>query len=1675
MDIKGFKNNVGLMFIIYFYTNTNKPTGMASVGVTGSGSCNFGFKATTEWQTLSKCIYEYTDGSKIRVPDGAKYARIFLYRAASSGAGDIYIDNVELRPICPMGTHTFNEKKASTVAHTVTDCQSIYYIRCDKCDFFRDLGAIGVKNGTIAGPSTHDLTYVPAKPATPEETGTTEYWVCKNCQLWYGDARGRTEIKDHDSIIVSKKYSNLLEKYNPSFEGEVDGDDPVSWTPYAAGNDHYSVTTEEATAGTHSLKFALDENAPRACGIQSQVVNIGGMKKLSYMFDVKGDVEVMAWMYFYDASMNAVSVVEGEPNWFNAAPMANWTSFSKQYTVPEGAWYAKIMFYRTPTKPGTVYIDNVVLKEYEESDEIKMPTSFFDSFEDGCNKKSLLPWGWDHVNNSTKPTDEHTWIELVKADGSDPSVPKATDGEYVLKFEQIETDQTHRVIWGPYIDVSDMEAVRATIDLWSESYVQLQIYFYDAQYNTQENDEWKPYQKEEFENEWGQINLEVAVPEGAVYARLRIAKLYTVGYGGVSYMDRVVLTETDPIPTAPPPPKPNAEVHYDWKIVETDHPRVYFNAEELRRIKKWANSESETSVGFTGKEAYQDLIKDADLYLSETEFSNTVADMRYTVQLTPVLQDMSIYEPFFYPPAADYANPYPYLTRLCQMIEERTQTLALAYVLSGNKAYGERAVQYATDLCKWKYWIHEIYVVPGDTNITEQSTNYCTTSVATTYDLCYDLLTENQKKLMEDALIEKALEPMWITCETRMGMGRDMDHMACTFVACCAILNEDNIGRLSKYLDRAMQYNDWIFDWYDAGHNEGYSYAENGIEQLFEGMAIIERVTGITGNLDHHFATETLPAWIKGFVESNRGTMPGYSDSTYDPFFTITLTTLARRGDQAAGFCVYLAGGAEVRPFDKLIYGNLSDDYIMPPEDNYMNVTVVETMGVGSLRTGWGKLDKLMVMISDDYPCGHAHWEANSIFMALNGKWVIKDVGYGSIQAAVAKTYYDMQYAANTIFVDNKAQTVKGAGTIQEVFNSELYGHIMGSAPSAYGKFDGEPIVDKFDRHTIMLNHDSESYYVVIDDLESRKEHVFGWNLYQAKWNRVELDGKEFDFEKAKAGNHLAILDEGLVLHYEFVGEQLEFSAPLFKKSGETFGPLFRANAKAAKNQQFMTVISVDTEYEGLKAIDSTSLLTARSSNLSHDDPNGWSWYSSNDLGMVIALPMGQQYGLNMLRAGAIGDWMSFPFEVEETGEYIFSLLLGSWKNYAGKWQAYLDGKPIGDLYTAKSTKNAPVTVQMEEEPILLTAGTHQIKMVLVSDPETEDLEWGTLISMGQVILEQERSSLGQGTTEVLESYDNENVLGATVRYGLFLKDVVLFNRGTKTMTAGNLTSDADQATVLGIDEEEITEGFTMVNGTNAKFGDQVLMTADGRMDIAVDYRFAKIPVLNMEMTEQELLIYQEELLQKEDHFDITKPRTRVTTSADAQRNISLLVGTDAPHVVTIDGTEVEHSYADGMISLTVPEGDHSIEILGTHYCTFDQKATNIMNIKSWATCTEGAVYYVSCYCGENGTETFVDGEPKGHNIVAVKAKEATETEEGCIAHYACKNCDAVYADAEGKQPLELSAVIIPKLEAKAPEKEAVADNSWIIWVAVAGGVVILAAGVLLLLKFKFGFFKKKE
>lgn len=118
--------------------------------------------------------------------------------------------------------------------------------------------------------------------------------------------------------------------------------------------------------------------------------------------------------------------------------------------------------------------------------------------------------------------------------------------------------------------------------------------------------------------------------------------------------------------------------------------------------------------------------------------------------------------------------------------------------------------------------------------------------------------------------------------------------------------------------------------------------------------------------------------------------------------------------------------------------------------------------------------------------------------------------------------------------------------------------------------------------------------------------------------------------------------------------------------------------------------------------------------------------------------------------------------------------------------------------------------------------------------------------------------------------------------------------------------------------------------------------------------------------------------------------------------------------VVTIVTDAIQHVYGgwtsnnDGTHSRVCSCGDRQ-----TEHCVYNQQVAAPAFLKSAATCTSKAVYYVSCVCGAHSAEaTFESGTALGHDYTNFQVKsEPTCTEAGQVVAD-CTRCDQKYDGA---------------------------------------------------------------
>lgn len=1389
----------------------------------------------------------------------------------------------------------------------------------------------------------------------------------------------------------SEKYQPADTLVNPDFEiGTIE-----PWFVYATQDNTATISKDKATK-TNKYSLLIQDNSEGVVQVTSKPINVKAGKTYgfymeSYMVGT-GAVKV-SFRYF-----NAKGEIIAQEAKACSSARDMWKKLVMHQVAPEGAVIAKITISTgSSTLNAKAYVDNMVFAKQGDK-------NFPDLADDQSshNPPSRIDKGLQNGDFETGAVDPWKLTVDEGAVGEVTSEKAAGGSKYSLKIVDQGTQKV--ILNSQHLAVEAGKQYGFTMQTYLKGTTAIKMYvrFYDE--NGSQIAEFIKVGASE-PDAWKKMVMLLVAPEGAKTVKITIATgssskgydLYldnvTFSKEGDKYFPSMLEDETGEISMPTPNTRPN------WGTLQaTSHPRLYFNADELETIKKFAQNSSFTSYGFSGKSAYESLINVADQYVEEDTLSVTARNTTIKLNARKLKDPMNVTE--FQSPPPGFTGAFPYLENYAKVLYGRMQTLAMAYAMTGDVKYANRAIQYMSDMAEWTYWTDFIAIM-GRKHWDEDpkyrssmDTAYLTIAVATAYDMCYDVMTNAQREKIANAVITKALEPMYIDLEYT-SLNNKLQHRASAMIfASIAIANNSNIPKLEKYLIRGYRMTEWYFDaMLTYGNQEGYSYTNNVIDFHMESVKALGRFTNDSSLLTHRLINEVVVDWVVYFMRPGDGYLPGISDANSKYYFVKTMCVLSSELENplAGYYLTHTAAAEDLGAMARLIYCNKEPVSVENEEEVMLAAnTLVEEFGYGSLRTGFDKDDTLLVMISNESEMYHNQYDQMSFVFGSNSQWLLDDPGYPTNMgdSQIPSAMYGLRYGHNTYVVDEQSQVNKGQGSMDLLLDTDLVGELHASAPGAYEK----GLLTRAERNAIQINHKDASYYVMIDDFASNGEHVYGWNLNSGGWKKLTVDGTELDVGTTVIGHEIAIAGSENDTFVQFVsGEPVEVKPYLYN---DEYGPMLRVNSDKAKEAQFMTVINTmdNTAINGggavIELVDTIDLFNCTAV-----------W--SNDVELETDV---KEVGIDskncvFYRGQNNGDWIEFPFTVDQAGEYYVSANMGKHGVY-GIYNIYLDGELVYEAYDGYSSTTYLYKVDLGHRK--MEYGEHKIRLELVGkNPATTT----ATIGIHGVILEKERIvNMNENTLNVLETYDDSTMLGGKFSYMEGFTDVVLYNRGDAEITAGGITFLGKQATLLGIDEEKNYEGFSLVDGTFVVIGDKTMLTSDVNVSAALDLREGIV----------------------------------MSTFGEKEANVKLNVDGYC-YTVMIDGEAVPSTKDGEMICFTVPAGNHDItfefacEIDSYTYnndatCRLNGTQTGICNIcgnpttitapgtktphkydqqvveeifkKSDATCTEAALYYLSCACGRcNRKDTFAVGEPLGHkwdgNTCSVCGEQ--KTEEGGI------------------------------------------------------------------------------
>ncbi len=423
------------------------------------------------------------------------------------------------------------------------------------------------------------------------------------------------------------------------------------------------------------------------------------------------------------------------------------------------------------------------------------------------------------------------------------------------------------------------------------------------------------------------------------------------------------------------------------------------------------------------------------------------------------------------PPAVPprHEDDFPYWTGLSRAIENDIEVLATAYLLTGERRYANLAKTWTLALCAWPQWTDPDY---SSRDACLDTGHFCH-AAAFAYDFCYDALTEAERQIIRNALLEKGAASVLRAGEE--GWARDMSWpngfavvMGGMGIAGLATLGDD--PRAEQYVQYARRRLHEFLGAQDrdGGYVEGLVYGGYAISYTmpFAGTLALH---GDRALVDHPYLAKTLRMACMTMQPGDQ-TAVDFCDSVYESRDYASLAAWrAREGDAAGLWYLEQSGLRGTLPQWTPPLGVLwePDQPVASSTDDWPAAAHYRDIGWVVMRSGFG-LDDFLFALRCGYYGSHCQSD-NASFMLNTGKqWALRDPGYG--------VYATEEHS--TLLVDGQGRST-GSGEIAAFGTVGPLTYAAADATASY------PSLRRFVRHVVMVERD---YLLVVDEIAARDE-----------------------------------------------------------------------------------------------------------------------------------------------------------------------------------------------------------------------------------------------------------------------------------------------------------------------------------------------------------------------------------------------------------------------------------------------------------------------------------------------------------------------------------------------------------------------------------------------------------
>lgn len=449
------------------------------------------------------------------------------------------------------------------------------------------------------------------------------------------------------------------------------------------------------------------------------------------------------------------------------------------------------------------------------------------------------------------------------------------------------------------------------------------------------------------------------------------------------------------------------------------------------------------------------------------------------------------------------------LLSICREVLSRMYSLGMAYQITGDKKYSERAYTELETVCKFNDWHPAHHLDPCE----------MATAVAIGYDWMYDAFTEGQRKVIEQGMYNNAFYDAWLSYQstssamTNSAVATNNHNIVCNggfLIGALAMMDvyPEVASYVAKNAIRGIDLMMWHFApvgaWYEGAH-----YWEYTMQYTAKTISAMESALGTSYGLASCEGMSEA-AISELYLESPIG-IYNYADSLLARIYTPEMYWLSDRyqNPDATKAVLYFTGGNTTDPEDQALSLLWYDTSIEPDLIKLDKDRFYESLGTMTMRNSWNDSEPTFVGIhAGETNVDHAQLDGGSFIFESQGIRWAKDLGMGNYNSegywdntvnGLRWTHFRSRAEShNTViinpdskpdhkvdsFADIKLTASKPKGAIATVDMSELLSENVTGAKRGFFFTDNRTSL--VIRDEIKLKKQSDIYWIMITDADAQ-------------------------------------------------------------------------------------------------------------------------------------------------------------------------------------------------------------------------------------------------------------------------------------------------------------------------------------------------------------------------------------------------------------------------------------------------------------------------------------------------------------------------------------------------------------------------------------------------------------